>query len=109
MVVKDRSRDDISVTENKKAQGAEAHLAAIVRATSVAVLSLSTSGVIESWNQGAEKLFGYSADEIVGRRLDALVPEDRRRELDFLKGRSRKDVHYETKGVHRNGGSSRWQ
>ena len=92
------------VTKSKRAQSAEAHLAAIVRATSLAVLSLSTSGVIESWNQGAEKLFGYKAEEIVGRRLDAIVPEDRRGELDFLKGRSRKDVHYETKAVHRTGG-----
>jgi len=91
------------VTKSKKAQGAEAHLAAIVRATSVAVLSLSATGVIESWNHGAEDLFGYKAEEIIGRRVDAIVPEDRRRELDFLKGRSRKDVHYATKAVHRTG------
>jgi len=91
------------VTKSKQAQDAEAHLAAIVRATSVAVLSLTTTGVIESWNLGAEELFGYKVEEIVGRRVDAIVPEDRRRELDFLKGRSRKDVHYATKAVHRAG------
>ena len=38
-----------------------------------------------------------------GRRFDALVPEDRKPELDFLKSRSRKDVHYDTKAVHRSG------
>jgi PAS domain S-box-containing protein len=93
------------ITKRKRAQGAEAQLAAIVRATSVAVFSLTPDGRIESWNHGAEKMFGYRAEEIAGRRFEALIPEDRKSELDFLKSRSRKDVHYDTKAVHRSGSS----
>jgi len=52
-------------------------LAAIVKASRDAIWSWNTDGVITSWNAEAERLFGYSADEIIGNALLMLVPEER--------------------------------
>jgi PAS domain S-box-containing protein len=57
------------------AQDRAAFLASIVESTDDAVIGLNTAGVIHSWNAGAEKMFGFSADERIGRRVAQLVPE----------------------------------
>ncbi len=56
-------------------------LAALVTSTSDAVISVSARGAITSWNPAAERLFGYRAGEVLGRRAIRLVPRDRRDEL----------------------------
>jgi PAS domain S-box-containing protein len=56
---------------------AQAYLAAIVEATDDAIVGLSLDGLITSWNRGAERLFGYSPDEIVGQPITRLVPPER--------------------------------
>jgi PAS domain S-box-containing protein len=91
------------ITKRKRSEHAEAQLAAIVSSTSEAVLSLSPDGVIMSWNPGAERMFGYNASEIAGRRLDGLVPEDRRAELDFLREKAGTDIAFDTRVVHKDG------
>ncbi|MGZ4144464.1 MAG: PAS domain-containing sensor histidine kinase [Actinomycetota bacterium] len=91
------------VTKHKEAERAQAQLAAIVQATAVGVVSISRDGIITTWNQGAQKLLGYRPEEIIGRRLESIVPEDRRRELRFLNGSAKQDMHYDTEAVHRNG------
>lgn len=61
------------------------HLAAIVESSSDAIISKTTTGVVTSWNHGAEKLFGYSASEAVGHLLkDLIVPADRAHEEDEI-------------------------
>jgi two-component system CheB/CheR fusion protein len=57
-------------------------LAAIVTSSEDAIISFTVDGIVTSWNQGAENLFGYSTAEIVGRPLSVLVPTDRMGELE---------------------------
>jgi PAS domain S-box-containing protein len=68
------------ITERKHAEAARARLAAIVESSQDAILSRDLEGRIWSWNAGAERLFGYSAAEVIGRDLN-LVPPDRRDEI----------------------------
>lgn len=59
----------------------EALYAAAVQSSNLAFLTLDTNGIINGWNKGAEKLFGYSADEVIGQEVEILIPEDRRAEM----------------------------
>ena len=72
------------VTERKNAEGLQSMLASIVESSDDAILSLTTQGVIQTWNQGAEHLYRYRADEMVGQSLGVLVPPDRRTELEII-------------------------
>lgn len=65
------------VTARKQAEAAQAMLAAIVASSDDAILSKGPNGVITSWNGGAERLFGYTAQEAVGRPITFLIPPDR--------------------------------
>jgi len=70
------------IAERHRAQLALARLAAIVECSSDAILSRTLDGIITTWNRGAERLFGYRAEEIVGRSIYLLVPADRADQLD---------------------------
>ena len=65
------------VTERKSAEIAAMRLAAIVEASEDAIVGKDLNSVVTSWNRGAEKMFGYSADEIVGTSILRLIPADR--------------------------------
>lgn len=62
------------ITERKVAEEARQTLASIVEHTSDAVISKALDGTILTWNKGAERIYGYSAEEVVGRSISALVP-----------------------------------
>lgn len=64
------------VTDRQKAQAATAQLAAIVTSSSDGIISKTLEGTIVSWNAGAERLYGYSSQEAVGRPISILVPAD---------------------------------
>ena len=75
-------------------------LAAIVESSDDAIISKTLEGVITSWNRGAQRIFGYSAEEVVGQHISLLMPpervEDMRRILERVRRGERVD-HYETK------------
>jgi PAS domain S-box-containing protein len=96
----------VDITERKEAEAATAALAAIVESSDDAIISKDLSGIITSWNKGAERLFGYVAQEVIGRSITILIPPDRRHEepgiLDRLKRGERVD-HFETVRVRKDG------
>ncbi|MDR4478965.1 MAG: PAS domain S-box protein [Nitrospira sp.] len=83
-----------------------AHLAAIVNSSDDAIISKDLDGVITSWNRGAQRLFGYTAQEMIGQPVYRLIPKDRFDEepriLERLRLGQRID-HYETVRQRKNG------
>ena len=65
----------------KVAEGSHAMLAAIVESSNDAIIGKELDGTIMSWNAGAEKIYGYTAEEIIGRSISVLLPPDRPDEL----------------------------
>lgn len=65
----------IEITEHKQLERDRAHLAAIVVSSQDAILSHDLEGKITSWNTGAEKIYGYSADEIIGQPMSTLLDD----------------------------------
>ena len=65
------------ITARKQAEAAGAYLASIVGSCDDAIIGKDLNGTIQSWNHGAEKLFGYEADETVGKPITILIPPDR--------------------------------
>jgi PAS domain S-box-containing protein len=68
------------ITERKRADQQRATLAAIVESSDEAIIGKTLNGVITSWNLGAERIFGYSAAEIVGQSIRVIIPADRAHE-----------------------------
>ncbi|HEX7184192.1 MAG TPA: PAS domain S-box protein [Thermoanaerobaculia bacterium] len=87
------------VTEHRRAEEVQARLAAIVESSQDAIVSKTLDGVIRTWNAGAERLFGYRAEEAVGRPITLIIPPERLdEERDILSrlARGERIEHYET-------------
>ncbi len=65
------------VSERKRAEAAQLRLAAIVESSEDAILSKTLDGVLQSWNAAAERMFGYTASEAVGRSVTLIIPPER--------------------------------
>src|SRR6185436_1225516 len=81
-------------------------LAAIVANSDDAIVSKDLNGVITSWNRGAERLFGYRAEEVIGKPISILAPPDRLEEMSALLEKIRNGLtveHFETKRRHKDG------
>src|ERR1035437_9190097 len=97
------SRD---LTEQKRALAVTQHLAAIVESSDDAIISGSLDGIITSWNPAAERMYGYSSAEIIGKRADVLTPADRTTEIDAVLEQIKAGQHVEhlsTKRVRKDG------
>ena len=69
------------------AQEARIHLAAIVECSDDAIISKDTEGIIRTWNGGAERIFGYTAQEIIGKSILTIVPEELHQEESLVMAR----------------------
>jgi PAS domain S-box-containing protein len=87
------------ITERKRTERAAASLAAIVESSDDAIISRDLNGVITSWNAGAERLFGYTAQEAIGRPVTMLIPlaniDEETNILEHIR-RGESIEHYET-------------
>jgi PAS domain S-box-containing protein len=96
------------VTERRRAQRDSAYLAAIVQSFDDAIVGTSPEGVVQTWNDGAQRLFGYSAGEMIGRSMRVVMPAGRQQEEDtilqsILAGKP--VVHLETVRLRKDGSS----
>jgi PAS domain S-box-containing protein len=95
------------MAEARLAAEARQHLAAIVESAEDAIISKNLDGIILSWNKGAERLYGYTAEEVVGQPLSILVPSDHPDELPSIMERLKRGErieHYETVRIGKDGG-----
>lgn len=102
----DISKQDKLIEVLRLAEQRSAMLTAIVNSSDDAIISKNLDGVITSWNSSAERIFGYTADQIVGQSVLKLIPQDRHFEepeiLDRLRRGERVD-HFQTKRITRDG------
>ncbi len=98
----------VDVAERKRNEEAAQHYAAIVESSDDAILSKDINGVITSWNSGAQRLFGYTSQEAVGKPVTLLIPTDRHDEEPRILERIRRGEridHYETVRQRKDGSS----
>jgi PAS domain S-box-containing protein len=94
------------ISDRRHAAAARAHLAAIVDSAEDAIIAKDLDGIIQSCNAAAVRLFGYSAEELVGRPVRILIPADRQAEEDDILARIRRGErveHFETVRVAKDG------
>src|SRR5262245_23372169 len=87
------------VLQRQSADEDRSLLAAIIESSDDAIVSKTLDGIVTSWNAGAERLFGYTAAEAVGRSITLIIPPDRRHEEDMILERLRRGEridHFET-------------
>jgi two-component system CheB/CheR fusion protein len=85
----------MDITERKRNEEMAQRLASIVESSDDAIISKSLDGTITSWNKGAARLFGYAAEEIIGKPVRTLIPADRQHEDDAIIKRVRSGEHIE--------------
>jgi PAS domain S-box-containing protein len=90
----------------RQSERLSAQLRAIVESSEDAIISKDLNGAIQTWNRGAEKIYGYSEAEMLGRPLSILLPQDRRGEEDEILDRIRQGgrlKHFETVRLRKDG------
>jgi PAS domain S-box-containing protein len=94
------------ISGRKLLEAANARLAAIVESSEDSIISKDLDGTVETWNAGAERIYGYSAEEAIGRNIAFLLPPDRAHEEQEIRKRvaSGEPVeHFETTRLHKDG------
>jgi len=95
------------ISGQKSHEALSARLAAVVESSDDAIISLGLDTLITTWNKGAEQMFGYRAEEIIGQSINRLLPPDRQDEEGLILGRiinGERVEHYETVRVRKDGG-----
>jgi two-component system CheB/CheR fusion protein len=100
------ARQAADLIERKQAEVTDQRLAAIVDSSHDAIVSKDLNGLITTGNRGAERLFGYTAEEVIGKPVTVVIPADRHHEepeiLERIRRGERVD-HYETARLHKDG------
>lgn len=94
------------ITDRRRAEKALVPLAAIVESSDDAMIGKRLDGTITTWNGGAERLFGYTAEEAIGQNVMLLIPPDRRAEEETILAKLRRGErveHFDTVRVRKNG------
>ena len=89
----------VEIYNRRKSQLALQQLATVAETSEDAIITKDLNGIITSWNKAAERIFGYSADEVIGKPVSVLIPPDRPDEEPTILERLRKGQrieHYET-------------
>jgi len=101
-----RLQDGVRATIEALGQSHAQRLAALVESSDDAILSVDLDGTVATWNKGAEQLYGYEAEEVIGKSVTVLVPADRQEEepkiLERI-GRGEPVQHYETVRLRKDG------
>jgi PAS domain S-box-containing protein len=96
----------VDITDRRQAELARARLAAIVESSDDAIVSKDLSGIVQSWNAAAQRLFGYTAEQAVGRHISFIIPPERLDEEDRILARLRageRVYHFDTVRVRSDG------
>ena len=96
------------ITERRKLEETQRRMASIVECSDDAILTNMLDGIIVSWNTAAERLYGYTADEMIGSLVDRLLAPDHRNEFQEIIARLEHGEHlphFETVRIHRDGRS----
>lgn len=95
------------ITERRRNEETVQWLASVVETNDDAILTKSLDSIITSWNRGAERLFGYTAEEVIGKPVTILIPADRQHEEPTILERIRRGErveHFETVRQRKDGG-----
>jgi PAS domain S-box-containing protein len=96
----------VDISDRNRVEEVNAVLSAIVESADDAIISKTLDGVIRSWNAGAERLFGYRADEAIGQSITLIIPPEKLDEEELILSRLRRGErieHYETIRLSRDG------
>lgn len=94
------------ITARKQLERARSHLAAVAQTSQDAIISKTLDGTITSWNDGAEQIFGYTADEMIGKSVLTLLPDDKRDEEEdiiAMISRGERVNHFESVRITKDG------
>lgn len=97
----------LDITDTVQADERNAMLAAIIASSNDAIVAKTTEGIITSWNNAAQKMFGYAPEEIIGESIMKIIPEDRKEEEHYILSKLRNGEsveHYETRRLTKAGG-----
>ncbi|QND68433.1 PAS domain S-box protein [Mesorhizobium loti] len=86
----------LDLTDRQRAEEVRQHLSEIVESSFDAIVSKDLNAIIKSWNNGAERLFGYTAEEAIGRPVTMLIPDNLQDEEPRILGRIRRGERVET-------------
>jgi len=101
---RERVRAEVARRRRSDSESAASeHLAAMVASCRDAIVTATLDGIVSSWNGGAERLYGYAAEEMIGRHIWSIVPPDRLAEVQtsFRRLCAGEDLSYETVRLHK--------
>lgn len=96
----------IDITERKQIDIVNQYYASIIKSSDDAIISKDTNGIVTGWNPAAERIFGYTEDEMIGTSMLKLFPLDKKNEEVFIMEKILQGIaikHFETVRIHKNG------